>query len=227
MTLGQIGCVRGDLIGDHAVLDVLAVGQAEVFLRRDVAQHRGAGLRDHRRADRRRDVVVRGRDVGGQRPERIEGRLLAQLLFQPHILDDLVHRDVARALDHHLHAMGFRDLRQLAERAQLRELRGVVGVGDRAGPQPVAEGERDVVAGQDLAQFLEVGVKERLLVMREAPGRHDRAAAADDAGDPVDRQRDVAQQHPGVHGHVVHALLALLNHGVAVQPPRSARRDRP
>ena len=28
MALGQIGGVRGDLVGDHPVLDVLAVGQA-------------------------------------------------------------------------------------------------------------------------------------------------------------------------------------------------------
>ena len=95
-------------------------------------------------------------------PERVERRLLAQLLFQPHVLDDLVHRDVARALDHHLHAMGFRDLGELAEGAQLGELRLVVGVGDRPGPQPVAERERDVVAGEDLAQLLEVRVEERL-----------------------------------------------------------------
>ena len=41
-----------------------------------------------------------------------------------------------------------------------------------------------------------------------------------DAGDPLDRQRNVAQQHAGVHGHVVHALLALFDHGVAVDLPR-------
>ncbi len=58
MPLGQVGGVRGDLVGDHAVLDVLAVGQPEVLLRGDVAQHRGAGLGDDRRADRRGDVVV-------------------------------------------------------------------------------------------------------------------------------------------------------------------------
>ena len=62
MPLGQIGGVGGDLVGDHAVLDVLAVRQPEVLLGGDVAEHRGAGLGDDRRADRRRDVVVgRGR----------------------------------------------------------------------------------------------------------------------------------------------------------------------
>ena len=92
------------------------------------------------------------------------------------------------------------------------------------GPQPVAEREGDVVAGEDVAQLLEVRVEERLAVVGQAPGRHDRAAAADDAGDPVGGQRHVAQQHPGVHGHVVDALLALLDHGVAVDLPGQLRR---
>ena len=52
VSLGQIGGVRGDLVGDHAVLDVLAVRQAEMLLGCDVAQHRGAGLGDDRGADR-------------------------------------------------------------------------------------------------------------------------------------------------------------------------------
>lgn len=91
--------------------------------------------------------------------------------------------------------MGFGDLGQLAQGFQLGELRGIVGVGDRAGTQPVAEGEGHVVAGQDLAEFLEMGVEERLLVC-QAPGGHDRPAAGDDAGDAVHGQRDVAQQHP-------------------------------
>ena len=167
MSLGQIGGVRGDLVGDHAVLDVLAIRQAEVLLGRDVAQHRGAGLRDDRRADRRGDVVVGRGDVGGQRAQRVEGSLLAELLFQAHVLDDLVHRDVAGSLDHHLHAMGFGDLGQLTQRAQLGELGLVVGVGDRSRPQPVAQRERHVVAGQDLAQLLEIRVEKRLAVMRE------------------------------------------------------------
>ena len=39
MSLGQIGGARGDLVGDDSVLDVVAVGQAEMFL----AYEAGAG----------------------------------------------------------------------------------------------------------------------------------------------------------------------------------------
>ena len=67
MAFGEIGGVRGDLVGDDAGLHVVAVGQTQMLLRRDIAEHRGAEPADHRRADRRGDVVVAGRDVGGQR----------------------------------------------------------------------------------------------------------------------------------------------------------------
>src|SRR3989454_10782952 len=76
MALGDVGRVGGDLVGDDAVLHVLAVGQAEVLLGGDVAEHRGAEPADHRGADRRGDVVVAGGDVGRERTERAERRFL-------------------------------------------------------------------------------------------------------------------------------------------------------
>src|SRR5438093_1649605 len=63
MALGEVGGVSSDLVGDDTVLDVLAVGQAEMLLGRDVAEHRGAEPSDHRGADRGGDVVVARRDV--------------------------------------------------------------------------------------------------------------------------------------------------------------------
>ena len=178
VALREVGGVGGDLVGDDAVLHVLAVGQAEVLLRRDVAEHRGAVPADHRGADRGGDVVVAGGDVGRQRAERVERRLVADLELEVHVLLDLVHRHVAGAFDHHLHVVLPGDLRQLAQRAQLGELRLVVGVGDAARPQAVAEREGDVVGLHDLADLLEVRVEEVLLVVREAPGGHDRARRA-------------------------------------------------
>jgi len=48
-------------------------------------------------------------------------------------------RDVTRTFDHHLHIVLPRDLGQLAQGFKLLELRRVVGVGQTAGPQPVAQ----------------------------------------------------------------------------------------
>ena len=152
-------------------------------------------------------------------PKRIERRLAAFLELLVHVDLDLVHRHVAGAFDHHLAALVPRDLGQLAERLQFGELRAVVGVRDRAGAQAVAERERDVILAHEVADLVEVRVEEALLVMRQAPLRHDRAAARDDAGDAVGGEVDVGQAHAGVDGEIVDALFALLDQRVLVELP--------
>src|SRR5262245_3195046 len=67
MALGEVGGVRRDLVGDDALFVVVAVRQPEMLLGRDVAEHGGAEPADHGGADRRGDVVVARRDVGGER----------------------------------------------------------------------------------------------------------------------------------------------------------------
>ena len=56
-------------------------------------------------------------------------------------------------------------------------------------------------------------------MMLQTPFGHDRSAPRDDARHAVGGQRHEPQQHAGVDGHVVHALLALFDHGVAEQLP--------
>jgi hypothetical protein len=51
VALGQIGSMRRDLVGDDAGLDVVAIGQAEMLLRRHITKHRAAEPADHRGAD--------------------------------------------------------------------------------------------------------------------------------------------------------------------------------
>src|SRR5437588_471859 len=51
MAFGQIGCVRGDFVGDDAVLDVLLVRQTEMFFWGDVAKHGTPIPADHGCAD--------------------------------------------------------------------------------------------------------------------------------------------------------------------------------
>jgi hypothetical protein len=106
---------------------------------------------------------------------------------------------VTRSFDHDLHVVLPGERCQLPQRAQLGELRFVVGVGDAARTQPVAERERDVVGLHDLAHLFEVRVQKTFFMMRKAPSRHDRPAARDDAGQASRRQRHEAQAHAGVH----------------------------
>ena len=63
-------------------------------------------------------------------------------------------------------------------------------------------------------------VQERFLVVRQAPFRHDGAAARDDARQALGRHRHIAQQHTGVDGEVIDTLLGLLDEGVAEDFPR-------
>ena len=165
------------------------------------------------------DVVVAGRDVGRERPERVERRFAAPLELLVHVLLDHVHGDVAGAFVHHLHAVAPRALGQFALRVQFGELRFVVRVGNRTGTQTVADGKAHVVRGHDFADLVPMRVEEIFLMMRETPLGHDRAAAADDAGHALRRQRNVSQQHAGMDGEVIHALLRLFDERVPVNLP--------
>ena len=110
-----------------------------MLLGRDVAEHGRAEPADHGRPDGRSDVVVAGRHIGGQRPQRIEGRLVADAQLLIHVGLDLVQRHVAGPLDHHLHVTRPGHLGEFAKGLQLGELGRVVGVGDGARAQAVAQ----------------------------------------------------------------------------------------
>ncbi|MNI61193.1 hypothetical protein D3C73_1164490 [compost metagenome] len=138
-------------------------------------------------------MVVARRDVGGQRTEGVERRLVAALQLLVHVLLDQLHRHVARAFDHALHVVFPGNLGQLAEGFQFAELRFVVGVGNRARTQAIAQREADVVGLHDFADVFEMGVEEVLFVVRQAPLGHDRTATGDDAGHALGGHRHVAQ----------------------------------
>src|SRR5215207_3851425 len=206
----DVGGVRGDLVGDHAVAHILRVRQAEVLLRRDVAEHVGAIPADHRRPDRARDVVVARRDVGDERSERVEGCFVADLLLLADVHLYLMHGYVPRTFHHHLHVLLPRALRQLAQRLELGELRAVARVVDRTGPQRVAERDGHVVLQQDVEHVVVALVERILLAMMHHPHGVQRAAAAHDARHATVHERQVLEQDAGVDGHVVHALLRLV-----------------
>ena len=163
-------------------------------------------------------IVPRG-NVGGERAQGIEGRLVAVLELLGHVALDHVHGHVAGALDHHLHVVFPGDLGELAQGAQLGELGLVVGVVDGARTQTVTQRQAHVVGGADLADLAEMLVEEVLLVVGEAPLGHDAAAARNDAGEALGGHGHETQQDAGVDGEVVHPLLGLLQQGVAEQLP--------
>ena len=56
-------------------------------------------------------------------------------------------------------------------------------------------------------------------MMRQTPLGHDGTTTRNDTCYAVSRQRNITQQHTGMDGEVIHALLCLFNQGVAEQLP--------
>src|SRR6266849_3915503 len=219
MPFGKVRGMRRDLIRHDAVLDVVLVRQSEVLLGRHVAQHRRTVPTDHRRSDRAGDVIVTGRDVGRERSQRVERSFLAVLELQVHVLADELHGYMSRSLDHHLAVMFPGNISQLAERLEFRDLCLVVRIVDRTGTQAVAERVRHVVRRHDLADVFEMRIEKTLLVVRQAPLRHDRTAARNDSRHAFCRHWDEWEPYACVDGEVVHALLGLLDQRIAKNFP--------
>ena len=70
---------------------------------------------------------------------------------------------MAGAFDHDLYVVFPRFAGQFAQGVQFGELRFVVGIGNAAGAQAVAEAERYVVGFHDFADFVEMRVEEVFL----------------------------------------------------------------
>ena len=135
---------------------------------------------------------------------------MAPFHLQVDLLLDLVHGNVAGAFDHHLNVVlpGF--LGQFAQHFEFGELRFVAGVGDRAGPQAVAERKTYVVLLEHFADFVEVFVEKILFFVMLHPMSHKRATAANDTGDALAHERHVFAHDAGMDGHVIDTLLGLL-----------------
>jgi hypothetical protein len=94
------------------------------------------------------------------------------------------------------------------------ELRLVGRVGEAAGAQAVADGERDVVLAHDLADVVPDARTSGSRDRGEHPLGEQRPAAADDADQAVLDERDVPLADARVDRHVVDALLGLVLDGL-------------
>ena len=133
------------------------------------------------------------------------GSLIAQWMFYHHKQNPLYERfdDICDVFARYDVTFSLGDglrpgcLADASDEAQF-ELRLVGGVGEAAGAEAVAQRERDVVAGEDIADVVEPLVQRVLLVVVEHPLGHEGAAAGDDAGEPAGGQREVLQEDAGV-----------------------------
>ncbi len=152
----HIGCMRGDLVRDYTFTNVVCIRKSEMLLGRHVAQHVRPEPADHCCTDGARDVIVARRDVGHERPQRVEGRFVADPLRSLHVHLDLVHRDVSGPFDHHLDVALPCAFGELAHRIELGELRAIAGVCKAPRTQRVANRDRHIVLAQNLENFIEM-----------------------------------------------------------------------
>ena len=118
----HVGGVGGDLVRDHALPHIFGVGQAQVLLGCDIASMSAPSIRSWRPQWRSRNVVVARRDVDDEGAERIERRIVADLLHPANIHLDLLHRDVSGPFNHDLDVARPGSPRQLAQCVELGEL---------------------------------------------------------------------------------------------------------
>ena len=199
-----------DLVGDDALMDVFGVRQADVLLRRDVAQHGGAVPCADGRADGARDVVVTGGAVHRHRAENVERRVVAPQLLKLHVHLDFVQRNMAGAFDHDLHIGVTATLGEFAKLRQFSKLRTVGRIRQTARAETVAKRNRHIVLAADLQNIVEI-IIERIVVsgLRHVPC-DERAAAGDDAHLARTGGGQHGRTDAAMHRHVIDALLRLV-----------------
>src|ERR1700747_625441 len=148
-----------------------------MFFRSYVAEHRGSVPSNHSGSDCAGYMIVTGRDISRQRPQRVKWRLMAPFQLLVHILLDHVHRDMAGTLVHNLDTMFPGPASQLALSVELAELRFIVGVRNRTRTKSVTDRKRHIVRCHDLANFVPMRVEKVLLMMSQTPFRQDRTTA--------------------------------------------------
>ncbi len=121
--------------------------------------------------------------------------------------------------DEHLYIVFPGYFGELTEHIEFEELRAVIGIVDRTRTQTVAKRNCYVVAGEDLTDFIEMGVEEVFLIVDHGPAGHYRAAARHDAGQTFLNHVSMSAESSGMDGEVVHTLFCLLDQCVAIDFP--------
>ena len=203
-----------DLVGDAALLHIICFRQSQMFLGSDIAQHRSTVVAGGGGAYAGSDVVVAREDIGDQRAEDVEGRAMTEASLKLHVELDLIEGHVARALDHHLYAMGPGDLGQLGDLGEFTQLSLIGGIRQAPGAKSVTQREADVVATHDFTDLVETGHHRVVVVMGDHPLCQQGSSTADDADQAFLDGGQVPGANAGVNGEVVDPLSGLMFEGL-------------
>jgi hypothetical protein len=135
----DIGGMSGETGGDHALPNVLLIGQAQVFGGCYVAEEIGARHAGDRTPYGAGDVIVSRSNIGDDGSQHVEGRAVAEALLEQDIGRHLIEWEVAGPFHHGLHTGLPGAEHQFSQQRRLRELCSVRAVGETAGSQAVAQ----------------------------------------------------------------------------------------
>ncbi len=206
----DVSGVGGNLVCNHALLDVFLVWQTQVLFGGHVAQHGGTVHAGIGRTDAAGDMVVTRSDVGDQWAQNVERSTVADFDLPLDVHLDLVQRNVSWSFNHDLRAFFPTAFGAFTENVQFGELSVVGSVCDRPRTQSIAERPGHVVLTHDVAKIVEGFQQWVLLVVSHHPFGDQRSTAADDTGHAIDGQVQVFQFDTAVNRHVVNALLGLV-----------------
>ena len=136
-----------------------------------------------------------------------------------YVIFNQVHWNVPRSFIHDLHSVLPGAEGEFTLNFEFGKLRSIIGVGDGAGAETVADRDGYIVGRHNGADIIPVGVQKVFLLMSEAPLGHDGPTTRDDTCHALCSEGNVLKTYAGVDSEIVDSLLGLFNEGVAVQFP--------
>lgn len=138
MSFGHVSCVSCEFIRYNTSFYVVAVGQPQVFFRRDITQHGCATHCYGSCANCGSNMVVTRSNVRDKRSKRIKRCIVA--LFSLMLIVNLNHiqRHMARSFHHDLHIIFPGAFSELTDSFKLCELCCIVSIGQTTWPEAIA-----------------------------------------------------------------------------------------
>ena len=164
-------------------------------------------------------VVARG-DICYDWAEGVEWCLMTFFELSLHVLTYLVHGHMSGAFDKCLYILIPRACDEFAHGVEFGKLGCIVGIGCTSRSQSVAQRQGHIILSHNVADIIEVLIKETLLIVQQAPLAHDAATTTHDATQATIGQMNIVATYAGMDGKIVHTLFALLDERVAIHLPR-------
>ena len=159
-----------------------------MLFRRDIAYHGSSEPCNLGGSYCRSDVVVSRGNICGERAKCVEWCFVASAHLTVHILFNLVHWHMTGAFDDDLNIFLPSAQGEFAQYIEFKKLCFVVGIVYATWAHAVAKRNSHVVLTEDVANLIEMCIKEAFLVVKHTPFCDYAASARDAAGEAALQQ---------------------------------------